>query len=36
MALCDVAVEQLAGSVNQRWSLVIAMMIGDGLLGGAG
>ena len=36
MALCGVAVDQLAGSVNQRWSLVIAMMIGDGLLGGAG
>ena len=36
VALCGVAVDQLAGSVNQRWSLVIAMMIGDGLLGGAG
>jgi hypothetical protein len=36
VALCDLAVDQLSGTTYQRWSLVIAMMIGDGLLGGAG
>ena len=36
VALCDLAVDQLSGTIHQRWSLVIAMMIGDGLFGGAG
>jgi hypothetical protein len=36
VALCDLAVDQLSGTTYQRWSLVIAMMIGDGLFGVAG
>jgi hypothetical protein len=36
VALCHTAAEQLAVTTEERWSLVVAMMIGDGLLAGAG
>ena len=36
VALCDTAAEQLAVTAEERWLLVVAMMIGDGSLAGAG
>ena len=36
VGLCDAAAEQLAVTADKRWALVVAMMIGDGLLSGQG